>query len=689
MITDQHILASAPEAPKHPTLLTQFDDQRTDPYFWMRERTHPELMPYLEAENDYTARVMAPTKALQETLYHEILGRINEEDASYPVQKKGYYYYTRTVKDKQYRIYCRRHGSLEAPEEILFDLNEMARDTQAFIFKAYYLSPDHTKAAYLSNTTGSYAEYEMRIRDLATGQDLDFVQEGVTSIAWANDGQTLFFGCIDQQTLRPYQIYRRALNEPQATLIYEETDARFTVVIATDVTRQFTIIASHSSTTSEYRILSADEPLGTFRLVLPREQDVEYSIIPHLDRFFIYYKDKEHLNGMLYTVAHDALFDRHQWQLLRAHDPAVRIDDVDVLQDYLILNLRRNGLNEIRIYTLDGQEIKSIAFPEPVYSVEPIVVGDFDNTAIRYSYTSFNRPHTLYEYNILTQETVKLKEQIIPSGFDPDAYTVERLWATAPDQTAVPMAIIYRKGMQRDGSASALLYAYGSYGITSDIKFSSTIFSLVDRGFVFGIAQVRGGSDLGEHWYENGKLLKKENTFHDFIACTEKLIHDGYTSARRIAAMGGSAGGMLMGVIANRRPDLYGAIVAQVPFVDVLSTMLDDTLPLTTGEYEEWGNPNDPTYYHYMRGYSPYDNIQAQDYPHMLVTGGLNDSQVLYHEPTKYVAKLRALKTDHNCLLLHMDMASGHGGATGRYDSIRDLAFEYAFILATLGNDKI
>ncbi|HBC37868.1 MAG TPA: oligopeptidase B, partial [Porphyromonadaceae bacterium] len=446
---------------------------------------------------------------------------------------------------------------------------------------------------------------------------------------------------------------------------------------------------SASSTTADERYIPADKPLEQFKVFLPRVQDVEYSVYPHKGKFFVRYKDKENLNGKIYETPLTSHEDRNTWKEFLAHDKNVRIEGIDILRDYVTIELRRNGLSEIIAKPASGiGEIKTIAFPEPVYSAGLNGNPEYDATTFRYSYTSLNRPGTLYEYNIATGEAVKLKEQEIPSGFNPDDYVVERLWATAPDGVKVPMAIVYKKGLKKDGTNPALIYSYGSYGSSSDVSFSASLYSLIDRGFVYALAQIRGGSDLGEQWYEEGKLLHKKNTFTDFIACSELLVNEKYTSTNKLAAMGGSAGGLLMGAVTNMRPDLYQTIVAQVPFIDVINTMLDDTLPLTTGEYEEWGNPNEEEYYNYMLSYSPYDNIKAQNYPNMLITGGINDSQVLFHEPTKYVAKLRALKTDDNLVLLHMNMDSGHGGATGRYDGIKDTAFEFAFILNRVGIEK-
>lgn len=686
-ILKQSDFPAPPVAEVMPDTFTNFGQQRIDDYFWLKDKNNPKVIDYLNAENAYTDTVMASTKGLQQTIYDEILGRMKEDDESYPSFKNGYYYYSRTEKGKQYRTHCRRKGSMDAPEEIIFDINKMAEGKPAFIFSGYSVSPDNSKAAYLYNETGSYAEFTMKIKDLASGETVGFEVTGAASMAWANDNKTLFYSLIDK-TLRSSKIYRRMLDASEGELIYEETDARFRTYVSGSKTREQIFILSGSSTTSETRYVSADHPTDAFKIFMPRVQDVEYSVYPHKDKFFVRYKDKENLNGMIYEVPLTGYEDRTKWKVFVPHDKDVRIEDIDILKDYVALELRKNGLAEIHIKPIDGGETKTIAFPEPVYSAWLGGNPEYDATTIRYTYTSLNRPTTLYEYTITNGETAKLKEQEIPSGFNPDDYTVERLWATAPDGVKVPMAIVYKKGLKKDGSNPALLYSYGSYGSSSDVYFSTSYYSLIDRGFVFGIAQIRGGSDLGEQWYEDGKLLKKKNTFTDFIACSEMLINEKYTLPDKLAIMGGSAGGLLMGAVANMRPDLYRTVVAQVPFVDVINTMLDESLPLTTGEYEEWGNPNEEEYYRYMLSYSPYDNIKAQNYPNMLVTGGINDSQVLFHEPAKYVAKLRSMKTDDNILILHMNMDSGHGGATGRYDGIKDTAFEFAFILNRVGINK-
>ncbi len=676
-----------PVAEVTPDTFTNFGQTRIDNYYWLKDKNNPKVIDYLNAENAYTDTVMASTKALQQTIYDEILGRIKEDDESYPSFSQGYYHYSRTEKGKQYRTYCRRKGSMDAPEEIIFDNNKMAEGKPAFIFRGYIVSPDNSKAAYFYNETGSYAEFVMKIKDLASGEDVGFTVNGATSMAWANDNKTLFYGIVDN-TLRSYRIMRQMLDAPKADLVYEETDARFTTYVSSTKTKEYIFIGSASSTTSEERYISADKPLDAFKVFMPRIQDVEYSIYPHKEKFFVRYKDKENLNGKIYETPLTGYENRTTWKEFLPHDNNVRIEGIDILKDYVSLELRKNGLSEIVVKPVSGGEDKSIVFPEPVYSATLSGNPEYDAATFRYSYTSLNRPTTLYEYNIVSGETAKLKEQEIPSGFNPDNYVVERLWAVASDGVKVPMAVVYKKGLKKDGANPALIYSYGSYGASSDVYFSASMYSLIDRGFVYALAQIRGGSDLGEQWYEDGKLLNKKNTFTDFIACSELLINEKYTSANKLAAMGGSAGGLLMGAVVNARPDLYQTIVAQVPFIDVINTMLDDTLPLTTGEYEEWGNPNEETYYNYMLSYSPYDNIRAQNYPNILVTGGINDSQVLFHEPTKYVAKLRALKTDDNIILLHMNMDSGHGGATGRYDGIKDTAFEFAFILNRVGIGK-
>ena len=687
-VLKQSDFPALPVAEVKPDTFAEFSQQRIDNYYWMKDKTDPKVIDYLNAENAYTETVMASTKDLQESIYNEILGRMKEDDESYPTLKDGYYYYSRSETGKQYPTYCRKKGAMDAPEEVIFDVNDMAEGKAAFIFRGYSISPDNSKAAYFYNETGSYADFELHIKDLASGEDVGFTVSGATSVAWANDNKTLFFGVVDKNTLRSFQIRSQMLDAKESTLVYQENDSKFSTYVSANKTKDYIFIGSSSSTTSEERYIAADNPKDDFKLFMPRVQDVEYSVYVHKNNFFVQYKDKENLNSKIYKVPLSGYDDKANWIEFVAHDPNVRIERIDILKDFVTLEMRRNGLTQIELMPVDGGESKSISFPEPVYSTSLIGNPEYEASTIRYSYTSLNRPTTLYEYNIEDGVTTKLKEQEVPSGFNPDDYTVERVWATASDGVEVPMAIVYKKELKKDGSNPALIYSYGSYGMSSDVYFSTAYYSLIDRGFVFAIAQIRGGSDLGEQWYEDGKLLKKKNTFTDFIACSEKLIADKYTSANKLAAMGGSAGGLLMGAVANMRPDLYQTIVAQVPFVDVITTMFDETLPLTTGEYEEWGNPNEEEYYDYIKSYSPYDNVKEQNYPNFLITGGINDSQVLFHEPSKWTAKLRTFKTDDNIVLLHMNMESGHGGATGRYSRIKDVAFEFSFILNRVGISK-
>ena len=686
-ILKQSDFHTPPVANVRPDVFNNFGKSRIDNYFWLKDKNNKEVIEYLNAENSYTETVMASTKELQETIYDEILSRIKEDDESYPLFRNGYWYYSRTEKGKQYRTYCRRKGTMNAVEEVIFDVNKMAEGVNAFIFGGYSVSPDNSKVAYFFNETGSYAEFVMKIKDFSNDEEIGFTVIGASSATWANDNETLFYSLIDQ-TLRPYQIHRRQLNEPESTLVYEEKDSKFSTYVSGSKTREYIFIGSASSTTSEERFISANNPNDSFTIFMPRVQDIEYFVYPHKEKFFVRYKDKENLNGKIFEAPLTGFEEMSAWKEFTPHYENIRIEGIDILKDYVLLELRKNGLSQIVVKPISPNRDIIIDFPEPVYSATLSGNPEYEASTFRYSYTSLNRPTTLYEYNISTELATKLKEQEVPSGFNPENYAVERLWATSQDGVKVPMALLYKKKLKKDGTNPTLIYSYGSYGMSSDVYFSASIYSLIDRGFVYAIAQIRGGSDLGEQWYEEGKLLNKKNSFIDFISCSEKLISDGYTSSNILAAMGGSAGGLLMGAIANSRPDLYQTIVSQVPFVDVINTMLDDTLPLTTGEYEEWGNPNVEEFYNYILSYSPYDNIIAKEYPNMLVTGSINDSQVLFHEPAKYVAKLRSLKRDNNILLLKMNMESGHGGATGRYEGIKDTAFEFAFILNHVGIEK-
>jgi len=684
-ITQQSDFAPPPMAKIEPTTFTEFDNTRTDNYYWLKDKTNSEVIDYLNAENVYCDTVMKPTVPLQEKLFAEMKGRIKETDETVPQLDHGYFYYSRTEQGKQYRIYCRKMGKLSAPEEVLFDVNKMAEGKPAFMFGGFDISTDNSLAAYLSNETGSFADYTLRIRNLTTGEELPFSVSKVQGFAWANDNKTLFY-TVGNDALRAWQVYRHTVGSSGPDVkVYEEPDEQFILDVSKSKTDDYLFIVSASFTTSEYLYLPTATPDGKFTTFLPRTKDVEYHVYPHKDGFFIQYKDREHLNSLVYKAPLQGYSVKKTWQVVVPYDSTAKIEGIDVFKDYLTFEKRRNGLVEINVMNLTNGQTQPITFPEPVYTAYSMGTPEFEATVMRYGYTSLNRPTSVYDYDMTTGKSTLLKQQEVPSGFNPDDYTVERIWATAADGVKVPMSVVYKNGLKKNGSNPALLYSYGSYGYSSDAYFVSSFYSLINRGFVFAIAQIRGGSDMGEQWYEDGKLLNKKNTFTDFISCAETLISDKLTSSDKLVIMGGSAGGLLMGAVVNMRPDLFHTVVAQVPFVDVINTMLDTSLPLTTQEYEEWGNPNEEEYYRYMLSYSPYDNVKAQNYPNMLVTAGLNDSQVGYHEPAKFVAKLRTLKTDNNILLLKTNMESGHGGATGRFDALKETAFDVAFILNRAG----
>jgi len=675
----------APVAKRIEKDLSKFGKKRIDPYFWLKDKTNPEVIDYIKEENAYKDSIMAGTKDLQQRLYEEMVGRIKEDDESYPTFHRGYYYYSRTEKGKQYRTYCRKK-TLDGKEEIIVDVNILAEGKSAFIFDEFVVSPDNTKIAYLYNETGSFAEFTLKFLSLETGKEIGFTHEGVSSIEWAADSSHVFYTEIDD-ALRSCKFYKRALDGSDCTLLYEEKDVKFNIgCFSTHYSKEgeHLMLTCQSSTTSEVMMIKDRLYSGKLEVFYPRCHHFEYDVEPYHDYYYVRAKDDEHLNGYVCKVSPQDIANKDKWETIIPTNKDEKIEGISCIEGYLFVTKRINGLICIVAFDIATGEPQEISFPEPVYRASFIGNSEFDTTTVRYNYCSLNRPNTLFEYDVKTKKTTKLKEQEIPSGFNPEDYVVERVWATADDGVKVPMSIVYKKGLKKDGSAPCYLYSYGSYGMSSDVYFSVGSYNLINRGFVFVIAHIRGGSDLGEQWYEDGKLLKKKNTFTDFISCAKTLIAQGYTSSEKLCIEGGSAGGLLMGAVTNMAPQLFKAVVAAVPFVDVVTTMLDDTLPLTTGEYEEWGNPNDEEYFNYMLSYAPYDNIEAKDYPHMLVTGGINDSQVLFHEPTKYVAKLRSLKTDNNILLLHMDMDSGHGGATGRYAFLKDVAFRHSFFLMCL-----
>jgi oligopeptidase B len=640
------------------------------------------VIAYLEAENAYTAEAMAPTQTLQETLYREMLGRIHESDVSAPVKRDDYHYYTRTEDGKAYSIRCRKHGSLEAPEEILLDENVLAQGQKYFRLGNFAVSPDHRLLAYSTDLEGDET-YTIQVKNLDTVQLLaDRIANTYYTLEWANDNRTFFYTVLDEAK-RPYRAFRHELGAPSDELVYEETDGRFTLGLSKTRSSRFVFIELASPLTSELRYLEAAEPFGEFRVMLPRRQGVEYDASHHGEYFYIRTNDgAKNFRLMRTEVAGPLREDLHEVIPARAD---VTIEGVDSFEDHLAVYERERGLEKICVRDGLGAFSHYIDFPEPVYTVSATGNAEYQTNLLRFNYTSLVTPTSVFDYNVRTRERQLKKQYEVRGGYDASQYQSERIFAKAPDGVEVPISLVYKKDLELNGTRPLLLYGYGAYGHSIDPRFSSDRLSLLDCGFIFAIAHIRGGAEMGEEWHDHGRLLEKRNTFTDFIACAEHLIATQYTSSGRLAIMGGSAGGLLMGAVLNMRPELFHAAVAKVPFVDTLNTMLDPTLPLTMAEYEEWGNPEEKQYYDYIRSYSPYDNVAAHEYPTMLVTGGLNDPRVSYWEPAKWVAKLRAVKKDSNVLLLKTNMGSGHFGPSGRYEGIRETAFDYAFLLSSLG----
>jgi oligopeptidase B len=685
VVLTQDSFPAPPVATVKPDTFREFGNIRVDNYFWLKEKSNSEVLNYLKAENNYCDTVMAHTKGLREKLFQEFKGRIKEDDQSVPALNNGYYYYSRTIKDSQYPVYCRKKGDTTAVEEVIFDVNKMAEGEKAYFFAGFEVSADNRLAAFAFNTTGSYAEFRLKVKDLATGQYLDDEISGISSFTWANDNLTLFYTTITP-SLRPYKVSRHTLGTKNPDpMVFEEKDELFNAGVNKSLTKDFIVITSESYNTSEMRLIPANEPAASPKIFMPRKPNVEYEVEHHKNCFYVRYKDPQVKNSMVYRAPLTGYENMKNWEIVVNHDPAVKIQGISVYESFVALFVRANGLNEIRIMDPATGKIKSVTFPEPVYTVFPVETPEYMAKKFRYSYSSLNRPTTIFDYDTEKDSSTQLKVQEIPGRFNSADYVVERLWAVADDSVKVPMAVVYKKGLVKNGNNPALLEGYGSYGSNTDAGFRISVFSLLDRGFVYGIAQVRGGSELGEQWYEDGKMMKKMNTFTDFIACAEYLVKEKFTSPDLLGIRGGSAGGLLMGAVTNLRPDLFHVVIAQVPFVDVINTMLDESLPLTTQEYEQWGNPHEEQAYKYILTYSPYDNVKAISYPNILATAGLNDSQVSYHEPAKWVAKLRAMKTEKNLILLKTNMESGHGGATGRYDNLKDLAFNYAFLIDRMG----
>ncbi len=675
-----------PVAKVEPVELNTHGHVRIDPYYWLRERDNPDVLAYLEAENAYTDAVTAHTKALEDALFEEMKGRIKQDDASVPYRQDGYYYYTRFEEGQEYPIYCRKQGTLEADEQVLLDANALAEGHDYFNVRGLEVSAGLDLLAFAVDTVGR-RNYTLRFKNLTTGKVLPDEIPGVTgNVAWANDNQTVFYTRQDPVTLRWHRIYRHTLGTDPAAdvLVYEETDETFSSFVFKTKSKRYLMIGSRQTLSDEYRFLDADDPGGSFQVVQPRQKNHEYGVDHYGDHFYIRTNDGAQNFRLMKTPV--TATTRENWQEVIPHRDDVLLEGFEIFKDHLVLAERKNGLRQLRIRPWDGSREHYLDFGEPAYLAYISTNPDFDTNVLRYGYTSMTTPNSTFDYDMNARTKTLLKQEEVLGGFDKDDYKTERLYATAGDGTRVPISLVYRKDLfRRNGSAPLLLNGYGSYGASRDATFSSARLSLLDRGFVFALAHVRGGSEMGRWWYEDGKLLNKKNTFTDFIACGEHLVRQQYADPQRLFAMGGSAGGLLMGAVVNMRPDLFKGVVAAVPFVDVVTTMLDESIPLTTGEYDEWGNPNEEVYYEYILSYSPYDNVEAKAYPHLLVTTGLHDSQVQYWEPAKWVARLRALKTDHNRLLLKTNMEAGHGGASGRFRSLRETAFEYAFLLDLAG----
>ena len=675
-------MPNPPRAQKIPKSSTLHGDARVDDYFWLRDRNSPEVTSYLEAENDYTQEMMKDTEELQQTLYDEMVARTKEDDASVPARKADYYYYTRREKGQNYAIHCRKQGSLDAEEEIILDENELAQEHDYFRVGIFSVSPDHNTLAYSVDTNGGES-YALRFKDLSDGRDLaEIIEDTYYSFSWGNDNRTVFYTRIDAAH-RPDRLFRHELGTDPSddVLVFQEKDDAFFMWVHKTRSGRYILMGLESNVTSEFRYLDADNPSGEFRMVEPRKQDVEYDVEHQGDRFYI----RTNQDAVNFKLMSAPVTDpsAQNWGEVIPYDDDVMITGIDAFADFLAISQRIGGLPVVTIRSMSGDERK-IEVQEPVYDIGLGDNREFESDTLRYEYSSGVTPHSVFDYDV-NNRTRELKKETEILGYDRTNFETSRIHATAPDGTNVPISLVFRKGALDHGPAHVLLMGYGSYGISMDVGFRSNQVSLLERGVVIATAHVRGGGEMGRRWHDNGKYMHKTNTFTDFIACAERLIDAGYTTPEHLAATGGSAGGLLMGAVTNMRPDLFRAVIAHVPFVDVLTTMLDETLPLTVGEWEEWGNPNQEDYYHYMKSYSPYDNVEAKAYPDMLITAGLNDPRVSYWEPAKWSAKLRDMKTGDNVLLLKTNMGAGHGGVSGRYEQFKEIAFEYAFILKRLG----
>src|SRR5512138_3199803 len=682
-------MLSYPTAPKRPYEITQHGYTRIDNYYWMRDRSDPEVLKYLHAENDYLEEIMGHTKSLQETLYAEMKGRLKETDSTVPEKRGEYFYYSRTEEGKQYPIYCRKKGSLDSPEEVLLDQNILAEGKSFCGVGALTVSPDGTKLAYSLDIEGGEI-YTLYIKDLISGMLYpEFVVNTYSSVyfhtgvEWANDSQTLFYITMDAAE-RPFKLFRHRLDTDPShdALVFHEEDESCFLFIHKSRDNKYIFSNHHSNRTTEMRFLSADEPEGEMKMLSPRKEGIEYFAAHHEGCFFIISNDRaENFKLMKANIDAPGI---ENWEELIPHREDVLIDYVDTFKDHLVLYERRNGLRQIRITTFSAMtNVRYIEFPEPAYSVELESNPNFDTDVLRFTYSSPVTPPSVIDYHMDTGQW-QLVKQDIPGGYDKSQYVTERIHATAPDGKQIPMSIVYHKDLKKDGNNPTLMYGYGSYGSVIDADFNSDRLSLLDRGFIFAIGHIRGGSDLGRAWYENGRMLNKKNSFTDFIACAEHLIKEGFTSNKKLAILGGSAGGLLVSACLTMRPDLFQAVIDKVAFVDVVTTMSDPTIPLTSLEWDEWGNPQVPEHFEYMLSYSPYDNVRPTAYPNLLITTGLNDPRVAYWEPAKFAAKLREMKTDNNLLLLHTNYNAGHAGASGRYDHLKEVAIDFAFLIDRL-----
>jgi oligopeptidase B len=676
-------LPAPPVAKKVPKTTEINGRMLVDNYFWLRDKKNPEVRAYLEAENAYTDAVMKPTERFQKRLYGEMLGRIKETDVDVPYKKGDYFYYSRTEAGKQYQIRCRKKGSLDAPEEVVLDGNELAKG-QAFMgLGAFVVSKDGNLLAYSTDNTG-FRQYALSVKDLRTGKVLSDRAEKVGSIVWANDNKTLFY-TVEDDAKRQYRLYRHAVGTTGSDdLVYEEKDERFDVEAGKTLSEAYIFLISGSHTTTEVRYISADQPMSDWKVMEPRKQGVEYYPDHNGDFFYIRVND----TGRNFRLVKAPVSDprSQNWQEVVGHRPSVMLNDMTFFKNYYVRYERENGLPQISVTDLKSGQSKRIEFPEPAYDVYDYINREYDTAKFRYIYQSAITPESIFEYDMGNATSVLLKQKEVPGGYDGARYQVEQIYATAADGVKIPVSVVHLKGAKLDGKGPLYLYAYGSYGISSDLDFDSDLFSMVDRGVVAAVAHIRGGGEMGKAWHDDGRMMHKRNTFTDFIACAEYLVAQGYGSKDRLVIEGESAGGLLMGAVLNLRPDLFKAALVGVPFVDVINTMLDESLPLTVPEFEEWGNPKEKPAFDYMITYSPYDNIEAKAYPNMLVKTSFNDSQVMYWEPAKYVAKMRALRTDHNVLILKANLSpAGHGGASGRYDRLKESAFDYAFLLTQMG----